>query len=485
MSGINIKKFLNSFSQNYNRQPSAAGSAANSAANVQSNKVPVEMDTSGPKLPSQNALSHIGQNIKTVAQNFKLNVLQNADRASYLKEVLNLPKNLNEFVYMVQRNLTKSQMSKELSGQQLPQNQSAQPPQPKTLTNIQSQILSQQAYIQNANTKTMAIQNLTQQNQNSSVRPQDGVAAQTRGTNSSMTGGAAQNLTGQQAAAQSQLFGQVVNNESLKLQKNALNNARNKILAEIYDPNAETAAEEPVEVVLAKELQSSLKKLEIIKGGMINLGNISQMIQKNGKSAITKIIMTMTEASKSGINDLSQMKEMAKFINASISIAAENNPQKTLKLFLLLYLPWLPLEDGVNFDIEIEQKKSEETEESDSILVITVTTINYGTVRATLVLETSNSVQVSLECADNFPKKELKLRIEKEQTYYSMESVLSFRTDENIKQNTGLKQSAGVNMSQTTEINPFLLLMAHALIKHIIDIDNNATLGLTSHEDKF
>lgn len=38
--------------------------------------------------------------------------------------------------------------------------------------------------------------------------------------------------------------------------------------------------------------------------------------------------MSMTEASKSGITDLTQMKEMAKLINASISIASENNPQK-------------------------------------------------------------------------------------------------------------------------------------------------------------
>lgn len=482
MSGINIKKFLNSFSQNYNR-PSTAGASASSASNIHASKNQVEMDTSAPKLPSQNALHHIGQNIKTVAQNFKLNVLQNADRAAYLKEVLNLPKNLNEFVFMVQRNLTKSQVNKELSAQQMPQGQSSMP-QPKTLSTVQSQILSQQAYLQNANTKNLSIQNLTQQTPQSQINQQTNAQLQ-QAVQNSVTGGAAQNQQLPQNAAQAQLYGQIVNNDSIKLQKATLNNARNQMLAEIYDPNAEVVQEEPVEVVMTKELQSSLKKLNITPGGMINLGDISLLLQKNGKSAITKIIMSMTEASKSGITDLSQMKDMAKFINASISIAAENNPQKTLKLFLLLYLPWLPLEEGVNFDIEIEEKKNSETQESDSILVITVTTINFGTVRATLVLETSNSVQVSFECAEYFPKKELKLRIEKEQTYYSMDSVLNFKTDENIKHVEGIKQAASVNMSQTTEINPFLLLMAHALIKHIIDIDNNSSMGLISHEDKF
>ena len=100
MSGINIKKFLNSFSQNYNRQPSTSGTNSTASTNIQNTSTRVEMDTSGPKLPSQNALSHIGQNIKTVVQNFKLNVLENADRANYLKDVLNLPKMLmNLFIW--------------------------------------------------------------------------------------------------------------------------------------------------------------------------------------------------------------------------------------------------------------------------------------------------------------------------------------------------------------------------------------------------
>ena len=70
----------------------------------------------------------------------------------------------------------------------------------------------------------------------------------------------------------------------------------------------------------------------------------------------------------------------------------------------MLYLPWLPLEDGVGFDLEIQQK-NESKEESDSILVITISTINFGIVKATLILETSNSVQTIIECCEEFPPK--------------------------------------------------------------------------------
>ena len=463
MAGINIKKFLNNFTQNYNRPSTTANSAgANSASGVQnSNRVP--MDTSKPNVPSGSALSNWGQGVKNVAQSLKLNVLQNADRATYLKEVLNLPKNLNEFVYMVQRKIPQEQLNKTLAQQQ-PQ----QTPQmhPKTLSNIQSQILSQQSYLQNA--KTM--QNLTGQNK---ALPNNGQPT------SQNTG-----MMGQAAMAETQLSGQIIR-QDLNLQRNNAELMKNKMMTELKEVEIEVEAQETAEIALTKELQSSLKKLDIMSGGMIKLDVFAQLIQKNGKTAIAKLIMNMTEASKSGISDLSQMKEMAKFINASISIAAENNPQKTLKLFLLMYLPWLPLEEGVGFDVEVQERKEESGEASDSILVITVTTLNYGVVKATLFLETSNSVHVDISSSDKFPKKELKLRIEKEQGFYSMESVLSFKTDDNIKQNSENKQAASINMSQTTEINPFLLLMAHSLIKHIIEIDNNATLGLTTHEDKF
>lgn len=463
MAGINIKRFLNNFTQNYNRPSTTANTTgANSSSGVQnSNRVP--MDTSKPNVPSGSALSNWGQGVKNVAQSLKLNVLQNADRATYLKEVLNLPKNLNEFVYMVQRKIPQEQLNKTLA-----QQQSQQTPQmhPKTISNIQSQILSQQSYLQNA--KTM--QNLTGQNK----------ALTNSGQSTSQNSG----MMGQSAMANSQLSGQIIR-QDLNLQRNNAELMKNKMLTELNEIDIDVEAQETAEIALTKELQSTLKKLDIMSGGMIKLDVFAQLIQKNGKAAIAKLIMNMTEASKSGVSDLSQMKEMAKFINASISIAAENNPQKTLKLFLLMYLPWLPLEEGVGFDVEVQERKEESGESSDSILVITVTTLNYGVVKATLFLETSNSVHVDISSSDKFPKKELKLRIEKEQGFYSMESVLSFKTDDNIKQNSENKQAASINMSQTTEINPFLLLMAHTLIKHIIEIDNNTTLGLTTHEDKF
>lgn len=381
MSGIDINRFLNKFGQNYQHQKMLSSKAGTQPAQISG-----QLSQKAPDAAERSVVQNLKQSTTVnLRQSVQMNTLQSIDRSIYAKDLMQMPKNINEFIYMVQRGLTQSQFN--------------------------------------------------------------------------------------------QLFA-----NQLAAQKNSLSQLQAQILAQLQGLTVSTA-KEAVNFQLASQLSSSLKNLEILSGGMINLNEISLLFQKNGKEALTKLIMAMTEASKAGVTDLSQMKDMAKLINASISIAAENNPQKTLKLLLMLYLPWLPLEDGVGFDLEVEQK-SNAHEESDSILNITISTVNFGTVAATLILETSNSVQISIECSENFPKPELQLRIDKEKTHYAVDSVVSYEVNKDSK-TVSKNASVNVNMSQTTEINPYLLLMAHSIIKHVIDIDNNKSLGIMSHTDKF
>lgn len=390
MSGIDIRRFLNNFAQNYGQQKMFTSKGAYNLASAQTSQ-PAKTPESAIANTAQNMTSNTAPNIQA---NLHLNTLQSIDRAIYAKDLFQMPKNINEFIYMLQRGLTQTQ------------------------------------------------------------------------------------------------FNQMFANQ-LAAQRNSLSQLQAQILAQLQGLNT-TTAREMVNAQLSTQLQASLKNLDILSNGMINLNDISLLLQRNGKEALTKLIMSMTEASKAGITDLTQMKEMAKLINASVSIAAENNPQKTLKLLLMLYLPWLPLEDGVGFDLEVETNNNS-SEESDSILTVTITTINYETVIATMILETSNSVQVIIECSDKFPKTELQLRIKKEQKYYSMDAVMTFETNKDkiniqhgsFKTSESQKASANINMSQTTEINPYLLLMGHTIIKQVIDIDNNKSIGLASHSDEF
>lgn len=380
MAEIDLKRFMNNFARQ--QMFTAKGTYNANIVKPQSPQVQQKAPELQPQAQTPNVMR--SETIR-IEQNLQFNTLQSMDRAIYAKDLMQMPKNINEFIYMLQRGMTQSQ------------------------------------------------------------------------------------------------FNQMFANQ-LAAQRNSLSQLQAQILAQLQGL-ATSTAKEMVNVQLANQLQNSLslKNLDILSGGMINLSEISVLLQKNGKEALTKLIMSMTEASKSGITDLTQMKEMAKLINASIAVASENNPQKTLKLLLMLYLPWLPLEDGVGFDLEVESK-SQTADDKDSILTVTITTVNFGQVIATLVLETSNSVHLSIECSDKFPKTELQFRLDKDKKNYSVDAVTSFEEKKDIKP-VASKPSANINTSQTNEVNPYLLLMAHSIIKHVIDIDNNTSIGLTSHAD--
>lgn len=270
----------------------------------------------------------------------------------------------------------------------------------------------------------------------------------------------------------------------INMQRNALSQTQAQILAQLQGlslTEAQNVLLNGNKAVLS-QLQNTLKNLSISSSGLINLSQIAQMIEVNGKDAITKLITAMANSSKLGITNLAQLRETAKLINASVAAASQNDSAQTMKLLMLLYLPWLPLQEGVGFDLEIEAGQKDDG--SDSILVITITTLNYGNVVATIVLESSNSVHVNIECVKEFPKEELLARIEGDEKHYSMESVVSFVPSTQTTVNTEQeKPQAKINMGNTNEINPYLLLMAHTIIRHVIEIDKNTSNGVQSHVD--
>ncbi|MEI8129721.1 MAG: hypothetical protein WCG95_08930 [bacterium] len=180
----------------------------------------------------------------------------------------------------------------------------------------------------------------------------------------------------------------------------------------------------------------------------------------------------MANASKQGLTDLSQIKDAIKFINASVSVASQENSSQILKNFMLLYLPWLPLQEGVDFDLEIENTESEEGDSQTSVTIM-ISTKNYGNVKITLILLGGNSIDIFVNCSETFPKEELLKRINLECKNHSMQSTVVFE-QKAIKQDENASRQAKISMSNLTEVNPFLLLMANLVIKHTIDLDNQA-----------
>lgn len=230
---------------------------------------------------------------------------------------------------------------------------------------------------------------------------------------------------------------------------------------------------------LPKDMQDFLKmmqknldnpaELQVLLKNNINMDQLAILLQQNGKEAVNKLIMAMANASKQGITDLSQIKETMKLINASVSTAGQNNPNQTLKSLMMLYLPWLPVPPDVDFELEIGSDE-EKSGDSESSITIMISTKKYGNVKATLVLTAGKSLTILINCSNEFPKEELLKRLKAESTSHSVQSDILFE-QKATKQNENITRQAKINMSNTSEVSPFLLLMAHSVIRHTIELD--------------
>lgn len=244
-----------------------------------------------------------------------------------------------------------------------------------------------------------------------------------------------------------------------------------KIISQIFDETTENLA------LVAQNIQAQSQQLQnnnavlLFFSGMIRLPDISQLILKNSKQAVADLIIAMASASKDGINS-KQIRETLSIINSCISMAEANNPTQTLKSLMLLYLPWLPLNEGIGFDLDITSPDGE-NESNDSKLTVLIQTRNYGNVKGVFTLTTSNSVDVYIMCSEDFPKNTLKKILMQESGNLAMNTTIDIDVVEPKSQNATEKVEAKVNLSATNEMNPYLLLMVHSFIRNTIYIDSN------------
>ncbi len=219
--------------------------------------------------------------------------------------------------------------------------------------------------------------------------------------------------------------------------------------------------------------QQAQQQLDLIFSGMIRMSDVASIIRANSRAAMTQLIAVMTNASKQGI-DNSQILETMNLLNSCVSMIDDNNPQSTLKSLMLLYLPWLPLPQGVGFELEVGAPP-EDSDSSNSVITVLIQTKNYGNVKGSLTLTTQNSVDVLILCSEEFPKELLHKRLTDEmknnavQTNIDIEVLITKQEDKDEHQ-------AKVNLSATNEMNPYLLLMAHSFIRNTIIIDNSYTV---------
>jgi len=261
-----------------------------------------------------------------------------------------------------------------------------------------------------------------------------------------------------------------INQEMLKNQK-MLSSLFDETIPLVPDPQATIMA----------NIQSASQKVQqdtvmLMFSGMVSMPEISKLILQNGKQAVASLIIAMASASKQGLSN-EQIQETLSIINSCISMAESNNPAQSLKSLMMLYLPWLPLNEGIGFDLEITPQEGE-TDSNDSKLTVLIQTKNFGNLKGDFTLTTSNSVDVLIFCSENFPKKILQKSLMDESSAHAMNTNIDVEEVQPKADESNENHETKVNLSATNEMNPYLLLMAHAFIRNTILIDNNASLNL-------
>ncbi len=208
----------------------------------------------------------------------------------------------------------------------------------------------------------------------------------------------------------------------------------------------------------------------------INLSVLNSQIQQHSKQALNNLVLEMSTATRQGITDTKPIQDTISLINSSISASSQNDTALAIKNLMLLYLPWLPLEEGVGFKLDVDTKRAEPPKDDDTSISIMITTKNYGNIGAEINLLTTNSVDIFITCDKKFPKDELLKRLNHDSKEHSMTASIGIEQTTQQDVLAPEVQKAKVNLSNVTTINPYLLLMSHSFIRHAIEIDINTTM---------
>lgn len=428
-------------------------------------------------------------------QQLRMNNLASIDRAVYIKNLLNLPKNMVELLVMVQNNGKMPQIKPTPEQNQpqtqppnvenkpntpqkpelnKPNNQSNNPsvignkPQPKPLVKPEQNVFKQE--------------NIQQENKTQEFLNDKKQIIQDKVFNK------ADNLV---QNAKQNIRNEMLNNPHKQLNNAVRNNIRhnNIMFNNMQSQTAEDmewvqqiqANNQKTQGMTPEELANFKQQLASQLNSNVNLSHVSAFLQKNSKMAMNKMVSMMTMATAQGMTDIKPLQDTVNVINASVSATSQNDATQTLKNLMLLYLPWLPLQEGVGFDLEIEQ--NEESIDADTFIKILITTVNYGNLQATVSLVLGNSVDIEIVCSEKFPKKELFKRLQKEGSQHSMQTVIDIKEQKPQEQIDTINPKAKVNLSNVNQVNPYLLLMSHAIIRHTIELDATISIGSQPIDD--
>lgn len=252
--------------------------------------------------------------------------------------------------------------------------------------------------------------------------------------------------------------------------KEMSNMERSMLLKQMFDFPENLA--QLLEQVVTQGKPVSAKELTALMAKDLDISKIILLMQSNGKNALDKLAKLVATMNQSGIYNTQQLKEMSVLINACIP--APDTPQlQVLKNLMIMYLPWLPLNESAGFSFGADSESEGEKKTGDDSITIIITTKNYGVVKI-LLFKDNNGHQLAINCSKDFPKERFNAAINQESSLVIVEQpVYTTRTSEIEEHSEELK----VEFSQSVKISPQMMIMVHSIIRIITELDSIGTLN--------
>lgn len=220
----------------------------------------------------------------------------------------------------------------------------------------------------------------------------------------------------------------------------------------------------------------------LFQNGKIDILGLSILLKANSKEAAQKLLMLISDVSRYGAKDISGLKEIMALLNSQTAFAASDN--QALKTLILLYLPWLPLsqrsEDNLDFTIDIFDKiegPDPNSEESVEEVKILIETKNFSNVTVVLNMNPMGQIDIDVMADKNFPHKKVMELIKEATISNSIKTNISAGAFKKAGKKEEYEYSSdNVKITSSGAISPKMMIMAQSLIKIIIEVDYNETI---------
>jgi hypothetical protein len=223
-----------------------------------------------------------------------------------------------------------------------------------------------------------------------------------------------------------------------------------------------------------QQQQATTTALLLLASNM-NMSQLANMLKNSSKEAMSNLYQMMAQFNQMGMSlkdeQLGQLTKLISFVAASTS-----SDVQCLRSTMLMYLPWLPLNDPNAFKLEIGGEKGQDASCDDDYITVLIATENYGNLQSTIYKTGEDGIKICLESSQTFPQEEFVALMREESIKHNININFELGTKEVFNKEKNEKSETQVYMNTSPGVNPYLLLISNSVIKNVHEIDAKENL---------